>query len=184
MDGTGPTRQYFGVSDPVSPLLTGLLARCAAKIRMAAARHGLSAVELDEVLQETRIRLWKTHGTGEKIDQLPASYVYQTVASAAIDLIRRRRRGARHQALDDLTERLEARDDLDRDVDQRELGERIWAAVAALPPDRRVAVRMYLNGYNHVEVADRLGWTEARARNLVYRGLADLRAALGEEGVE
>ena len=47
-----------------------------------------------------------------------------------------------------------------------------------------VAVRMYLNGYNHVEVADRLGWTEARARNLVYRGLADLRAALGEEGVE
>ncbi len=169
------------MSDPVSPLLTGLLARCAAKIRMAAARHGLSPAELDEVLQETRVRLWKTHGAGEKIDSLPASYVYQTAASAAIDLIRRRRRSERNQSVDELAERLEARDDPARGMEQRELGERIWRAVAALATDRRVAVRMYLNGYNHSEIADRLDWTEARARNLLYRGLADLRAALSEE---
>jgi RNA polymerase sigma-70 factor (ECF subfamily) len=35
-------------------------------------------------------------------------------------------------------------------------------------------------GYERDEIAKLLGWTDGRIRNLLYRGLADLRALLGE----
>ena len=34
-----------------------------------------------------------------------------------------------------------------------------------------------------MEVGRLLGWSESKARNLVYRGLRDLRAALKREGI-
>ncbi len=42
---------------------------------------------------------------------------------------------------------------------------------------------MYLAGYERREIADLLGWTEAKTRNLLYRGLADLRETLTTRGV-
>lgn len=39
---------------------------------------------------------------------------------------------------------------------------------------------MYLNGYNHREIAGLLGWSEATTRNLLYRGLEELRSHLSE----
>jgi RNA polymerase sigma-70 factor (ECF subfamily) len=42
---------------------------------------------------------------------------------------------------------------------------------------------MYLAGYSREEIADFLGWSEAKTRNLLYRGLADLRNRLTEWGI-
>ena len=42
---------------------------------------------------------------------------------------------------------------------------------------------MYLAGYSGEEVAQVMGWTEAKTRNLLYRGLADLRERLKEVGI-
>lgn len=64
-----------------------------------------------------------------------------------------------------------------------ELSERILTAVDTLAPARRVAVRMYLSGYEREEIAELLGWSEAKTRNLIYRGLADLRRCLTERGI-
>ena len=42
---------------------------------------------------------------------------------------------------------------------------------------------MYLAGYDREEIAELFGWTEAKTRNLLYRGLADLRARLADAGL-
>ena len=42
---------------------------------------------------------------------------------------------------------------------------------------------MYLAGYPREEIAELMGWTEGKTRNLLYRGLADLRARLTELGI-
>src|SRR5215216_1863740 len=53
-------------------------------------RHRLSEADVDEVMQQVRIRLWRAQGDSEQIARAPASYVYRTAVSAALDLIRRR----------------------------------------------------------------------------------------------
>jgi RNA polymerase sigma-70 factor (ECF subfamily) len=42
---------------------------------------------------------------------------------------------------------------------------------------------MYLAGHSKEEIASLLGWTDDKTRNLLYRGLADLRAQLLSMGV-
>ena len=78
-------------TDPMSQALEEILDRFGALVRHAGRRHGVPAPMLDEVVQEVRIRLWRTLADGEKIRQAPASYVYRTAVSAALDLIRRGR---------------------------------------------------------------------------------------------
>jgi DNA-directed RNA polymerase specialized sigma24 family protein len=43
---------------------------------------------------------------------------------------------------------------------------------------------MHLMGHSRDEIAQLLGWTEAKTRNLLYRGLADVREWLVAEGVQ
>ena len=64
-----------------------------------------------------------------------------------------------------------------------ELGRAVNAAVDTIPVTRRPVVRMYLMGYPREEIAALMGWTEAKTRNLLYRGLADLRQALTARGI-
>jgi RNA polymerase sigma-70 factor (ECF subfamily) len=42
---------------------------------------------------------------------------------------------------------------------------------------------MHLLGHPREEIARVMGWTEAKTRNLLYRGLAELRERLQAEGV-
>src|SRR5204863_7716087 len=67
---------------------------------------------------------------------------------------------------------------------RRELMDRIAAAVRSLPENRRRAVELHLQGLSLAEIGELLGWTEAKARNLVYRGLDDLRGLLRQEGLD
>ena len=45
-------------------------------------------------------------------------------------------------------------------------------------------LRAHPDGMTTQEIADILGWSEPKARNLVYRGLGELRKHLRDEGIE
>lgn len=51
-----------------------------------------------------------------------------------------------------------------------------------LAEPRRLAVGLHLQGFSTQEAARALGWDEKRVRNLVFRGMVDLRQCL--EGKE
>jgi len=155
-------------------------------IRRVAWRHRLQDSDIDELLQDLRIRLWHAAERGEKIEALPASYVYQAAVSAALDGIRRRR-AQRYELsvpLDENLESLAKASDARDPLTASDLAEQVAAAISSLHETRRPVVRMYLAGYPREEIADLLGWSEAKTRNLLYRGLADLRAMLSEAGIE
>jgi RNA polymerase sigma-70 factor (ECF subfamily) len=168
----------------ISPALERALIRFNNTVQAAGRRHGLSESEIDEVIQEVRIRLWKSVKEGEKIEGLPASYIYKTALSAAVDLLRRNR-AKREEPLELVEDRPASVNAASpgHDLEQSELGEQIADAVETLSDARRPVVRMYLAGYERQEIADLLGWTEAKTRNLLYRGLADLRETLTTRGV-
>lgn len=174
--------------DDVSPALEVLLQRFGELLRRAGRRRGLAEHDLDELLQDVRIRLWRALQTGEKISTVSASYAYRTAQTAAVDLIRRRR-GKREATVPGFTEGLSAvaaavvaAPQLQQ-ITRDEVTDRLAAAIEQLAQPRGVAVRMYLAGYPREEIAQLLGWTEAKTRNLVYRGLADLRTRLADWGI-
>jgi RNA polymerase sigma-70 factor (ECF subfamily) len=170
--------------DAVSRALDAVLARFTAAARALARRAGLAPDDLDDLLQEVRIRLWRSLGTAERLREVRALYVRRAVASAAIDLLRRRR-ARRELPLDRDEGALEpaARDTADAAADGAELDAAVARAVDGLIESRRAVVRLYLAGYPREEIAEMLGWSEAKTRNLLYRGLDDLRAALERAGI-
>jgi RNA polymerase sigma-70 factor (ECF subfamily) len=161
-------------------------------VRRVAWRHRLSDTDVDEVMQEVRIRIWKASGgaggPSEQVFQSPTSYVYRTAVSAALDLIRRQRseRARRTVSLEEegVAPVLHAAPTAQESLEGGELATQVARAIEDIPESRRPAVRMYLAGYSREDIADLMGWTEAKTRNLLYRGLDDLRRRLAEMGIE
>ncbi len=157
-------------------------------VRRVGLRHGLSDSDVDEVFQEVRIRLWRARGGGEgpseQISAVRSSYLYKTAVSAALDVIRRHRR-PREEALDvhDEDPVVSLVSGPENALASSELAARVDAAIETIAASRRPVVRMYLVGYSREEIAELLGWSEAKTRNLLYRGLADLRERLSEQGI-
>lgn len=166
----------------LSRVLDDIVTRFSGAIRATAARYRLGPAELDEAEQEVRIRLWKVAGTPENLSQLSASYLQRVVTTAILDLLRRRRRAATHDPVDDLP-LADQRPGSDAAVEAASLSEIVAASVASLADARRVVVKLHLEGYRRDEIEALLNWSEAKTRNLLYRGLADLRALLNAKGI-
>jgi RNA polymerase sigma-70 factor (ECF subfamily) len=170
----------------VSLALRDLVGRFDGFIRQTAWRHGLSGSDIDEVVQDLRVRVWKSFGTSELIRRAKPSYMYRTAVSAALDLIRRRRSAkTQSSSLDDIES--QALTDRAQSVDERLIGDELSRAVhralTELHESRRAVVRLYLAGYDRFEIAELMGWTEGKTRNLLYRGLEDLRQVLTARGI-
>jgi len=170
--------------DSMSDELESLVMRFARFAGRIAHDRGLSQDDLDELLQELRVRFWRARKDG--LRDLSAGYVRRTAISAALDIIRRRRADRNVSIEDDqagappLATHAAGPSEL---LDRSELAERVARAVDGLAPPRRAAVRMYLDGYRREEIAELLRWSDAKTRNLLYRGLADLRAVLLAQGI-
>jgi RNA polymerase sigma-70 factor (ECF subfamily) len=149
--------------------------------KLCPSRRGIQVEDLE---QEVAVRLWRSLRTGREIENL-TSFLYRVAATATVDALRRVE--ARRE--EPLTPGDEGEGDgpavlrapePDPEVAARtaQLGRRLREALAELPDNRRRAVSFHLQGFTTQETADLLGWTEAKARNLTYRGLDDLRRRL------
>lgn len=146
-------------------------------------------LHVDDIEQEVRIRLWRAIQSETDIRDR-ASYIYKVAFTATIDAIRRvkaRREEPLDPADDDLPAgalALPASGTPEQIAGRRELFARVAAELAHLAPDRRRAAGLHLEGLTLHEIAALLNWSESRTRNLVYRGLSDLRARLRAGGIE
>ena len=170
--------------DPLSSALEAAVTKFAGLVRGVGWRHRLSEAEVHELLQQVRIRLWQAQGTSEQISRVSASYVYRTAVSAVLDMMRRRR-AQRTEQMVSLEDGMvaTATGNPERDLESSELVAQVTRAIDSIPLSRRAVVRMYLAGHPREEIADLLGGSEAKTRNLLYRGLGDLRARLTEQGI-
>jgi RNA polymerase sigma-70 factor (ECF subfamily) len=171
-------------ADQLSAAIEAIVARYAEKIRWIGRDCRLAPDEAEELLQDVRIRLWRVLERGERIAAEKPSYVHRTVMSAAVDLIRRRRdREISTPEIERPHTPPAPGPSPYRAAENADLAERISRALAELSETRRPVLRMYLAGYQIEEIAARLGWTEPKTRNLLYRGLEELRGRLVLLGV-
>jgi RNA polymerase sigma factor (sigma-70 family) len=154
--------------------------------RRAGAAHGLRGDDLDEVMQDVRIRIWKAAVEVAKLEALTSAYVYRTAVSAALDLMRRRR-ARREQSIGEDVDAHAFGTPPAASADARLAAEEMLAVIVSevdgIASNRRAVVRMHLQGYDRAEIGALLGWSDAKTRNLLYRGLDDLRQRLIARGI-
>jgi RNA polymerase sigma-70 factor (ECF subfamily) len=141
-------------------------------------------IDPDDVAQEVRIKIWKLLDSEKNIVN-HASYIKKIVDSSVIDQIRRLRREEavfRQERKKQVTEREGMyRPEALRNVTIREV---VGKAVDALINNRRNVVKLYLLNMSLEEIARFYGWSRHKTRNLLYRGLSDLKKSLKKTGIE
>ncbi|HYG64484.1 MAG TPA: sigma-70 family RNA polymerase sigma factor [Thermoanaerobaculia bacterium] len=131
-----------------------------------------------DVEQEIYLALWKRLQDGKEIRH-PVSYLYKVALTTALAFVRRRGGEATTNDGGELERPptpLPGADGL-LPAERRLLLEQV---LRELPREQARAVRAYLAGFNHQEVAALYGWSEPVARHRIYRGLESLRGKLVE----
>jgi RNA polymerase sigma factor (sigma-70 family) len=167
-------------TDDLSHQIEAVIATHSPRLRAAAHKYGVDAADVDLVLQETRLRIWKLAERGEAPADLRPGLIYRIATGAAIDLVRRR--DARREVSDVAAAAVAARDG--SALDRVALRAALRSCLAKLAQSRRAVVAMHLRGSPREEIAALLRWSDAKTRNLLYRGLDDLRLCLRRAGFE
>lgn len=142
----------------------------------------------DDLVQAAVIRVMRIAKAQPASDEgtraVSTSYLYKVAYSVLVDELRRLRR-RRETDLDEegATLTTDAGPDPERTTASRQIGRGIRACLKAMKKERRLAVTLHLQGHSVRDAARILAWTAKRTENLVYRGLADLRACLTAKGL-
>ncbi len=148
--------------------------------RFNLAKYGLDP---EDILQDVRIRIWQIVQSERAIISLPA-YIKKIISSAVIDQLRKRRRDdsvfcqEQHRVS-------ELKNGYDRESDRKKaMQETVGRAVDRLIDSRRQVVKLYLLNLTIPEISGYLRWSPDKTRNLLYRGLADLKQSLKDMEAE
>lgn len=162
-------------------LLPGYIALIRQAVARVASRR--AAPFQDDIAQNVATAMWRHLEREPSIEQ-PSAYVYRAVVRETVRALRREQQ--RHEVSLGAPEGEALASDADPQLalEGRRLGAAIEACLDGLTPDRARAVRAHLAGFGVAEIMRLYGWTYQRARNLVARGMADLRTALRARGVD
>ncbi len=150
----------------------------------ALARRLLNDRELaEEILQEVFLRLWNTPERFDSERGSLRSFLLAQIHGRSVDLLRsetaRRRREER-----EARESTSFGDDIEREVIDLTVSEKVKEVVAALPTDERQAIELaYFGGHTYRQVAVMLKAPEGTVKSRIRSGLRRLRTDLAEAGV-
>jgi len=137
----------------------------------------------EEILQEVILRLWNNP---ERFDSERGSlraFLLAQIHGRSVDLLRsetsRRRREER-----EARESTSFGDDIEREVIDLTVSEKVKEVVAGLPTDERQAIELaYFGGHTYRQVAVMLDTPEGTIKSRIRSGLRRLRTDLAEAGL-
>lgn len=172
--------------DDPNDVIRDLLEKYGALIRRVVARVGGRALQdsRDDVAQAVAMGLWQQVSREQTISH-PSSYIYRAAIRETVRAVRQELERLRSHASIDAEEGPalpSVTPDPETAAASQELGAQIDRAIATLLPERATAVRAHLAGYSAEEIMQVHGWPYQKARNLIARGMADLRETLKRSG--
>jgi RNA polymerase sigma-70 factor, ECF subfamily len=145
------------------------------------------ASRAEDLVQVALVKILELNRRSEQDRELSSFYLKRVAYSALVDEIRRleRRRESPLETEDGEPLPLASSSPSpEKWQESRELGSGIRDCLGSLLRQRQLAVTLYLQDVSVVDAARLLGWELKQARNLTYRGLADLRRCLQEKGFQ
>ena len=155
--------------------------RHAGAVHALARRVLLDDASAEEVVQEVFLRLWNAPERFDAQRGSLRSFLLAQAHGRAVDLLRsetsRRRREER-----DARSTAEAGYDLEREVWDLAVAERVKQALGELPDEERRSIELaYFGGHTYREVAGLLGHPEGTVKSRIRSGLRRLRSHLADE---
>jgi len=153
--------------------------------------HRSDGIDLEDIEQEVRLRIWVFLKKGKKIENLP-SYIKRVAYSTTIDELRKamKQRLSRHP--EDL-KRVFAGASLvasrgqdfspEGRFDEGETRDTVWAMVDTLSDNRQRVLKLFLLGLSLEEIGVSLKWEKAKVRHFFYRGIDDLKQRIRSQSV-
>ncbi len=156
-------------------------------IRRLLAPHarGEPVLDLDDLMQEVRIRVWRMLGD-EKRSAYAAFSLSRIVASCAIDQHRKRVVRADISVAEqpsDADHAMQAPGPMQQ-TEHSQAVQRLQQELERLPERRRQPTALLLQGFTVDEIATIEGLSPATARNLAYRGINELQLRMRSAGVD
>jgi RNA polymerase sigma factor (sigma-70 family) len=166
--------------------LARLLASFSNFIRVHILKYNLQkyGIDPDDIAQEIKIKLWRVLNHEKIIDHRP-SYIKKVIDSTIIDHLRRwkREEAAINQAIMRMiADNSKIYQAPEIPIDDR-LQEIIIKSINLLIESRRKAVKLFLLNMSLDEIARHYSWSKDKTRNLLYRGLSDLKRILKEKDI-
>jgi RNA polymerase sigma factor (sigma-70 family) len=167
-------------------VIRDLLEKYGALIRRVVARVGGRAIQdsREDVAQAVVMSLWQQVSREQTITH-PSSYIYRAAIRETVRAVKQELDRMRtHEAIDaeDGPALPTTTPNPESAAVSNELGSRIDRAIGALLEERSKAVRAHLAGYSVEEIMQAYDWSYQKARNLIARGMGDLRDELRKAG--
>lgn len=141
-------------------------------------------IENDDIFQDVKVRIWKVIQNEKKIEK-SASYIKKIINSSVIDQLRKLKREKRILVQEKQKKISEQNPGYETEfIDEKKIKEIIGQGVDSLLKSRRKVVKLFLLGMTIEEIAIFFSWSKDKTRNLLYRGLSDLKRILKEKGIE
>lgn len=143
-----------------------------------------SGIDPDDLAQQVKIKLWKILEDENKIKNY-SSYIKKVVDSTVIDQLRKSRR-QEGIIIHEKQKRISEQNSFycSNITYNKNIKQIIDEAMNSLLVSRQKVVHLYLLNMTLEEISIFLNWSKDKTRNLLYRGLADLKKKLKELGIE
>lgn len=138
---------------------------------------------LDDVEQRVALNLWRRISREQNIHH-PASYLYRAAVRETVHVIREEQRREEETRSAGNAPEPEGPASPAELLEAKRLGGEIMKVLKTLQPKRERAVRAHLAGFSVAEIMRMYDWSYNTARNLIARGMGDLRAGLRERGID